>query len=93
MIREMKNFICPTTYFAGQVARKVFLQNTGELETIGIKFYPDGIYRLFRIPGKELSGKAIEPEVFININFSSSWLSFQLFQRTTLLSCLSNYLP
>ena len=60
------HFHMPPNLLAGQVTSPVHLQYTGELETLCIKFYPCGIYRLFGIPGNELAGNALEFNLLLN---------------------------
>lgn len=54
----------PTALIVGQLSRFILLQPTGDVDIVGIRFTPNGLYNLLGIPVAELTDRSIEVTQF-----------------------------
>ncbi len=50
----------PSALIVGQLSRHILLQPTGEVDIVGIRFTPNGLYNLLGIPAAELTDRSLE---------------------------------
>jgi len=49
-----------TVMIVGQLSRHILLQPTGDVDIVGVRFTPNGLYKLLGIPASELTDRSIE---------------------------------